>query len=53
MAHNLKVGDKIPGGRVSHYYAEVCEVHETHIVIRYNGDVRTVKILNEDVWRVL
>ena len=53
MAHNLKVRDKIPGGRVSHYYAEVMEVHEDHVVIRYNGDVRTVKIPNEDLWRVL
>lgn len=53
MMNLPKVGDKIPGGRLSHYYAEVEEVNEDHIVIRYNGEVRSVRIALDELHMVM
>lgn len=49
----LSVGDKVPGGRMEKYYATVEEIHDTHVRICYNGEVRSVTILPRDYERVL
>lgn len=48
----LRVGDKISGGRLDKYYAVVEYIAEDYIAICYNGDVRTVYIDKEDWHRV-
>jgi hypothetical protein len=48
-----KVGDRISGGRLSHYYAEVEAVFFGYILIRYNGECRSVRINRCDLWRVM
>lgn len=41
----VKVGDKVPGKRLSHYYAIVEAIHWNYDVdLRYNGEVRTVRV---------
>jgi hypothetical protein len=48
----MQIGDKIPGGRLSHYYAVIEAIHSDHILIRYNGECRSVRINAADYHRV-
>lgn len=48
----IKIGDKISGGRLDKYYAIVEEITPDYIGIRYNGECRTVKVTHEDFKRI-
>lgn len=49
----MKVGDKISGGRLSHYYAIIEQINSDHIVICYNGETRSVRIALTELHRVI
>lgn len=40
----VQVGDKVPGKRVDKYYAIVESIAADHVVLRYNGEVRSIKV---------
>lgn len=40
----VKVGDKVPGKRLSKYYAHVEAIHSDHVVLLYNGDVKSYRV---------
>lgn len=40
----VQVGDKVPGKRLSKYYAHVESIHSDHVVLLYNGDIRSVHV---------
>lgn len=46
------IGQKISGGRLSHYYAIVEEITEDYIGIRYNGECRIVKVTREQFAKI-
>jgi hypothetical protein len=41
--NKLKIGDKISGGRISHYWATVEKIESDGITICYNGTVKSIK----------
>lgn len=49
---NVKLGDKISGGRLDKYYAIVVEITEEYIGIVYNGECRIVKVSHETFKRI-
>ena len=40
----VKVGDKVSGKRLSHYYAHIQAIHEDHVELLYNGEVKNRKV---------
>ena len=44
----LKIGDKVRGGRLEKYYAIVEAITPEYVTVRYNGEVKTVKIASTD-----
>lgn len=49
----VRVGDRIPGGRVDKYCAHIEKIDSEAVSICYNGEVRTVRILTPQVPRVI
>lgn len=49
----VQVGDKVPGGRLEKYYAVVERVDEDSVTIRYNGEMRSVRVQPRDYGRIL
>ena len=40
----VKVGDKVPGKRLEKFYAIVEAISYNHVVLCYNGEVRSIKV---------
>lgn len=40
----VKVGDKVSGNRLDKYYAIVEAIAHNHVVLCYNGEVRSIKV---------
>ncbi len=40
----VKIGDKVPGKRLSKYYAHVVNIHPDHVELLYNGDVKNFRV---------
>jgi len=40
----VKVGDKVPGKRLSKFYAHVQTIHADSVELLYNGDVHNFRV---------
>jgi hypothetical protein len=40
----VRIGDKVPGKRLSKFYAHVLAIHSDCVELLYNGDVRNYKV---------